>query len=74
MFVTIYNIVQLNASQLAERNNMVCIKCNDEMDLDDKDVHSKGNYDKYWVCTRCDAACIEEIRKNKEPVFIWSTE
>lgn len=51
---------------------MKCDICSNEMELDDKDIHSKGNLDKYWICEKCEIGCCEEIRDNVSVNVSWN--
>jgi hypothetical protein len=41
---------------------------------DDVDMHSKGNFDRYWICNECDTGCIEKVRYNEVSDIIWQEE
>ncbi len=50
---------------------MLCRNDNSEMIKDDVDVHSKGNFDRYWTCNKCDMSCVEKVRSNEVSEIIW---
>ena len=51
---------------------MLCIKCGDEMVLDDKDFNFRGNYDNYWLCSHCGIGCEEHVRFGQSFREIWN--
>lgn len=53
---------------------MICLECESEMFLDDKDFNFKGNYDNYWCCTVCQTSCIEQVRYGRPMKQYWHTE
>lgn len=51
--------------------NIICIKCFNEMRLDDVDFTSKVNKDYYYVCDNCNTSCIAYIRFGKCVDLSW---
>ena len=39
-----------------------CIKCGEDMIIDDCDYNFKGCFDNYWYCIKCDINCWEKVR------------
>ncbi len=49
-----------------------CIKCGEDMIIDDCDYNFKGCFDNYWYCKKCDINCYEKIRFGKSVEKIYS--
>lgn len=53
---------------------MKCRECSGNMYLDDKDIHSKGNFDRYWNCESCMTGCVEKVMGGKPVKEYWHSE
>ena len=53
-------------------DELKCKYCGDEMFLDDKDYNFfNGCYDNYWLCKKCGAIAIENVRYGNRVNIEW---